>query len=103
MPGASQIPDTPGSDAAPPERPSARGGILTATLTTTLVRVGAAVACLGVGAAVRFGGHDLHTADAIWRWGLGLLGGVVVLRTARGIVRGRFAADIVASFAIIAA
>lgn len=103
MPGASQIPDTPVSDAAPPERPSARGGILTATLTTTLVRVGAAVACLGVGAAVRFGGHDLATADAIWRWGLGLLGGVVVLRTARGIVRGRFAADIVASFAIIAA
>jgi heavy metal translocating P-type ATPase len=92
------------SDPAPqPERPSARGGILTATLTTTLVRVGAAIACLAVGATVRFVGHDLPTADAIWRWGLGLLGSVVVLRTARGLVRGRFAADIVASFAIVVA
>ena len=71
--------------------------------TTMLLRVGAAAAFLAVGAAVRFGGHDPATADAIWRWGLGLLGGIVVVRTLISVAAGRLAADVIASFAIIGA
>jgi heavy metal translocating P-type ATPase len=77
--------------------------MLTRTSATTLLRVGAAIGFLAVGTAVRFGGHDPATADAVWRWGLGLLGGIVVVRTLIGVAAGRLAADLVASFAIIMA
>lgn len=86
--------------AKPPHRP---GRILTGSSPITLLRVGAAIAFLAVGAAVRFGGRDPATADTIWRWGLGLLGGLVVVRTLVGVAAGRLAADLVASFAIIMA
>jgi heavy metal translocating P-type ATPase len=67
----------------------------------TLVRVAVAIGCLAAGAFVRYAGHDPLMASQIWRMALGVLGGIVVLRTLIGAMAGRLAADLVASFAII--
>ncbi len=62
----------------------------------------AVVAFLAVG-AVAFFAIGRGGARAIWLAGLVLTGAPVVLRTLRGMLRGRFAADLVAMLAIITA
>jgi heavy metal translocating P-type ATPase len=62
----------------------------------------AALLFLTLGAAVRASaGHD--PGDAVWLVGLVVTGAPVVWRTLRGLLAGRFAADIVATLAIVTA
>jgi heavy metal translocating P-type ATPase len=63
----------------------------------------AAVVALVVGTALYFSPPGPAVANRIWMVGLVLTGLPVVLRTLRGIARGHFAADIVASLAIVTA
>jgi heavy metal translocating P-type ATPase len=60
------------------------------------------VVVLGAGLAVRVGG-DRVLAGNIWLAGLVLAGAPLVWRTLRGIARGQFASDIVATLAIVGA
>ena len=62
----------------------------------------AALAVLVAGALLRYRGVET-TGTVIWMAGLAVTGLPIVLRTAAGILRGRFAADIVASLSIIGA
>ena len=62
----------------------------------------AALAVLVVGAVIRSRGVET-TGTAIWMAGLAVTGLPIVLRTGAGILRGQFAADIVASLSIIGA
>ena len=62
----------------------------------------AALAVLIAGALLRYRGVET-TGTAIWMAGLAVTGLPIVLRTGAGILRGRFAADIVASLSIIGA
>jgi heavy metal translocating P-type ATPase len=60
-----------------------------------------ALAFLAVGLGLR--SSDIPTGDLVWTVGLVLTGSPVVLRTLRGLLRGQFAADVVASLAIVTA
>lgn len=62
----------------------------------------AALAVLIAGAFLRMRGAGA-TGTAVWMAGLAITGLPIALRTAAGIVRGRFAADIVASLSIVGA
>ncbi|HEX5632468.1 MAG TPA: hypothetical protein VFX50_04540, partial [Gemmatimonadales bacterium] len=62
----------------------------------------AALLVILAGLAARVGGSSAM-ADRLWLVGLVVTGSPVVARTLRGMMRGEFAADIVASLAILAA
>ena len=62
----------------------------------------AALAVLAAGAFLRLRGVET-TGTAVWMAGLAVTGLPIVLRTGAGILRGQFAADIVASLSIIGA
>jgi heavy metal translocating P-type ATPase len=61
----------------------------------------AALAFIAAGFLVRL--HDLTGGNRVWDIGLALTGFPVVFRTARGLLHRRFAADVVASLAIVTA
>jgi heavy metal translocating P-type ATPase len=61
----------------------------------------AALAFIAAGLLLRL--HDLTAGNRVWAIGLALTGFPVVFRTARGLLHRRFAADVVASLAIVAA
>lgn len=63
----------------------------------------AALAFLSAGALARLAAPLASTATTVWMAGLLLTGAPVVWRTLRGALAGRFAADLVASLAIVAA
>jgi heavy metal translocating P-type ATPase len=63
----------------------------------------AALLFLLTGVAFRLGGAAPIWSEAVWTAGLYLTGVPVVFQTARGVLRGRFAADLVAALAILAA
>ncbi len=69
------------------------------------VLLGPAVPLVGVvaGAVALLVAGDQHAAQWIWRVGLLVSGAPVLWRTARGMVAGKFAADIVAALAILGA
>ncbi len=73
------------------------------TWRATLVAPVLAAAFLAVGGAARLFAADADAAHWIWMAGLVLVGLPVVLRTVAGMLRGRFAADLVAMLAIIGA
>jgi heavy metal translocating P-type ATPase len=62
-----------------------------------------ALAGLLTGAILQFGFTDPVTASRVWLGTLVLGGAPIVLKTLRGMLRGQFAADVVAMLAIIAA
>ncbi len=73
--------------------PSFRGWLIVAGVPLTVI------VCLAVGGALHLSGNE---RIAYWVWELGLVatGLPIVLRTARGVVAGRFAADVVAALSI---
>ncbi len=75
---------------------------MTRPLTRSWLAPLAAVAVIACGLALSAGPLGVW-ADRVWLVGLALLGAPVVWRTLRGALRGRFAADLVASLAILAA
>jgi heavy metal translocating P-type ATPase len=62
-----------------------------------------ALAGLVAGSILQFGLRSIVTASWVWLGTLVLGGGPIVLKTIRGMLRGQFAADIVAMLAIVAA
>ena len=82
------------------DSPRAATGIAS---TGTWLRFGTAVLFLLVGLVLRLAFGQPELGSTIWRWGLGLVGSVLVARTLLGMVKGEFAADIVAAFSIIGA
>ncbi len=79
-------------------RPSA--GITSAG---TWLRFGTALLFLLVGIVLRLAVGEPALGSTVWRWGLGLVGSVLVARTLLGMLKGEFAADIVAAFSITGA
>jgi len=69
--------------------------------TRMLARPLAATACLVVGLIVSSLWRDPVWAGRLWTAGLWLLGVPLVYRTLRGVLRGRFAADLVAGLAVV--
>jgi len=67
-----------------------------------LVRLGATAVVLVAGIAAWLMGYR-DAATTAWTAGLVVVGSLVVVQTLRGMFRGRFAADVVASMAIIGA
>jgi heavy metal translocating P-type ATPase len=63
----------------------------------------AALAFLLIGLGLRFPGGDAGGAHLVWTVGLYVVGLPLVARTARGVLRGVLAADLVAALAIVAA
>ena len=68
-----------------------------------LVRPAAATAALLIGLALRVATAPPVTAHTVWTVGLWLIGLPLLFRTARDMLRGRFAADLVAGLAIVGA
>lgn len=62
-----------------------------------------AAGAIAAGLAARAAGLPAARADLVWLAGLAVTGLPVALRTLRGMVRGDFAADVVAALAIVAA
>ena len=58
---------------------------------------------LGAGAIARVASPATHASSVIWTVGLVLTGSLPVFRTLRGVFSGRFAADLVATLAIVGA
>ena len=66
------------------------------------IPVAAAVA-IGIGAALNFAFDRPVAAHWLWMAGLALTGTPVVLQTARGVLRGKLAADLIASLTVVVA
>lgn len=63
----------------------------------------AAITCLAVGAVFRVWAPDGKVGNWVWQAGLVATGLPIVWRTARGLLAGRFAADVVAALSIVTA
>ncbi len=68
-----------------------------------LLRPALALAVLLAGATVRLGFHRSDAAHLVWLIGLWAIGLPLLVQTGLGVLRGRFAADLVAALAIIGA
>lgn len=68
-----------------------------------LLRPAAATVALGAGLLLRFLPAPPLSAHAVWTGGLWVIGIPLLFRTTLGVLRGRFAADLVAALAILAA
>ena len=79
--------------------PTARAPLFRGGNTWPLITLG----FLAVGAVVGVVADDTNTRQTVWRIGLLLTGSPLVIRTAIGAFLGRFAADIVATLAIVVA
>jgi heavy metal translocating P-type ATPase len=67
------------------------------------VHAAAALVFLAAGSGVWLVGAPVHWSTTLWTVGLYVTGLPLVLRTMRGVLRGHFAADLVAALAIVAA
>ena len=64
---------------------------------------GAALLCIVAGALLRLSADTSVSSHRVWMIGLVITGTPIVWRTARGVLAGRFAADLVAALAIVGA
>ena len=100
-PVAPSLPPESSADQTTPSVPAA--GRLPAVPRRALVYPGVVLAVLVLGALLRVAPDGARMANGVWLAGLYLLGLPLAWRTLRGVVRGHFATDVVATLAIVAA
>jgi heavy metal translocating P-type ATPase len=83
----------------------ARAGIRESLIGSELVlaQAAAALLCILAGLVIRYAVDDAATAQQVWTWSLAIAGAPLIWRTARSILRGHFATDIVAMLAVVGA